>query len=241
MCWWKTSEELHQQGGIGFAHLFEWHVDAHVDMSSSRRYGQCSRHRSTTRNMGTFTTSQIYIYIQLAPGKDPYHELTPWTVGPNSQLHHIWQLCELRRKLCPWTTSPSTSRPRRLHQHTLYIQDSDGLWYQRQHSTNQCFTRASPLTFETAGCTQQQLPIGATICWLGGGMMWQVQTWFARHYTGDRWYSGPQDGNEDTQNEKYQRETNGPTPNGEITLQIVLQVKCDTVIQCSTKVTHVFR
>ena len=45
----------------------------------------------------------------------------------------------------------------------LYIQHSDGLWYQHQRSTGQCRTRASTLTFETAGCTQQQLPIGATI------------------------------------------------------------------------------
>ena len=52
-------------------------------------------------------------------------------------------------------------------------------------------------------------------------------------------YSGPRDGNKSTQNGEYQREANGPTPNGENTLQIGLQVKCGPAIQYTTKVTHV--
>ena len=70
---------------------------------------------------------------------------------------------ELQFKLDSWTTSPSTSHPHHLHQQALYIQHSDGLWYKHLHSTTQQFTRASQLTFEIAGCIQQQLPIGATI------------------------------------------------------------------------------
>ena len=70
---------------------------------------------------------------------------------------------ELHNKLGSRTTSPSTSCPHRLHQHVLYNQYSDGLWYKHLHLTTQHFTKASQLTFELAGCTQQQLPTGATI------------------------------------------------------------------------------
>ena len=66
-------------------------------------------------------------------------------------------------KLGPWTILLSMSCPNWMHRQALYIQHSDGLWYWHHQTTSQCRTRASPLTFETTGCTQQQLPVGATI------------------------------------------------------------------------------
>ena len=152
----------------------------------SCKYGQCSRYIITTRIIGTFSQSRFH--IQLAPEKYHYHETSPHTVEPNTEHHCIqfyqinkclyvnysdniivyinhlaFNSTKLRYKLGPWTTSPSTFCTNHLHQQALYIQHSDGLWYQHLRSTSQYHTRASPLPFKTAGCTQQQLPIGATI------------------------------------------------------------------------------
>lgn len=78
---------------------------------------------------------------------------------------------ELLLNMGPWT-APPTSCPNRMHQQALYVKHSDGLWYQHQRSRIQRRTRASTSTPNTraststcvmTGCTQQQLPTGATI------------------------------------------------------------------------------
>ena len=70
---------------------------------------------------------------------------------------------KLQFKLGPWKTSSSMSLPNHMHQQALFIWHLDGIWYQHQRSTSQRRTRAFTLTFDLAGCAQQQLPSGAII------------------------------------------------------------------------------
>ena len=132
---WGTSNMHQLQSETNRPALVSW-IPSPPPSRYSCGHGQCNRHTSMTRNKGSITKSQIYIHIQLLPGKDPDHEPTLCTVEPLNNIAHD-NSTKLWCKLGPWTTSPTMSHPHQGQQHRggiRVILRSDFWKFSKSHS-----------------------------------------------------------------------------------------------------------